>query len=53
MQFSVYDIITKVDTMEGIIDRIDHDYSIVENKDEIRDLLQEYMDILKCAKVNI
>lgn len=53
MQFSVYDVIVKVDLIQEIVDKIESGESIAEHEDEIRDLLLEYNDILKCAKVKI
>ena len=53
MQFSVYEIVAKLDVIQNIVDRIEADYSIVEQADTIRELLEEYSDILKCAKVKI
>lgn len=54
MQFSVYDIVTKLNLMQDIIDQIESgDQSLNDYVDNIHDLLQEYSDILKCAKVKI
>lgn len=53
MNFSVYDIIVKVNLIQEIVDKIEADEPITEHTDDIRDLLWEYNDILKCAKVRI
>lgn len=53
MNFSVYDVIVKVNLIEEIVDKIESDSPITEHLDDIRDLLWEYNDILKCAKVKI
>lgn len=53
MQFSVYDVINKVNIIQEIIDTIELDEPISEHVDDIKDLLQEYSDILKLAKVHI
>lgn len=53
MNFSVYDVIVKVNLIEEIVDKIESDSPITEYTDHIRDLLWEYNDILKCAKVKI
>lgn len=53
MQFSVYEIMNKINVMENILGRIDSDHSIVEYTDDIQGILEEYCDILKNAKVKI
>lgn len=53
MQFSVYDIVNKLNLMQEIIDKIEAGEIITDWSDDIRDLLLEYSDILKCAKVKI
>ena len=53
MQFSVYDIINKVNLIQDIIDDIVADKSIDDYTEDICDILQEYLDIIKSATVNI
>lgn len=53
MQFSVYEIMNKVEFMHRMIDRIDDNVSLDDYANEIRDILEEYSDILKCTKVNV
>lgn len=53
MNFSVYEVINKVNLIQDIVDKIESGESIAEHEDDIRDLLWEYNDILKCAKVKI
>lgn len=53
MNFSVYEVINKVNLIQEIVDRIEEDRPITEYTDDIRDLLWEYNDVLKCAKVKI
>ena len=54
MQFSVYEIVDKIRCMENIVDKIEEDAQFDANDvSDIHDLLQEYTDILKSAKVNV
>lgn len=53
MNFSVYDVIIKVNLIQEIVDKIESGESIGAYEDDIRNLLWEYNDILKCAKVKI
>ena len=53
MQFSVYEIMNKLNVIQTIMDRIESDYSIVEYADDIHEILEEYSIILKDAKVKI
>lgn len=54
MQFSVYAIMDKIMCMENIVDKIEEDAPLdADDVSDIHDLLQEYTDILKSAKVNV
>lgn len=53
MQFSVYEIMTKLNIIQNIMVRIESDHSIVEYADDIHEILEEYSIILKDAKVKI
>lgn len=53
MNFSVYNVIVKVNLIQEIVDKIEAGEPITEYTDDIRDLLWEYNDILKCAKVKL
>lgn len=53
MQFSVYEIMTKLNTIQTIMDRIESGDSIVVYANDIHEILEEYSIILKDAKVKI
>lgn len=53
MNFSVGEIMNKLNTIHNIMVRIESDYSIVEYADDIHEILEEYSIILKEAKVKI
>jgi hypothetical protein len=53
MQFSVYDVMRKITVMHDILTKIENGESINDRAPDIRDILEEYSDILQCAKVNV
>lgn len=53
MQLSVYEIMTKLNVIRGIMFRIEEEKPIDDCKDDIYDALNEYSEILQSAKVKI
>lgn len=53
MNFSVYEVMRKIEFMNRMVERIDSSESINNYADDIREILEEYSSILQSAKVKI